>query len=174
MKKFLILSSLLAIALCMFVNNPAAAQSKKEAKKAEKQRKLNKNDKLETDKMYRYTNEELRRQLEEELKSEQLSKETEEPCYFPDDEEFIYATYKESAFDAQMARNTALNGARRTITQKIAADSRYKNIVEQGIPLSVSTVCEQMGREPSGNFICYIAIRVAREDLDKYLEQLDK
>lgn len=121
---------------------------------------------------------EAQRQALERLKEEhemellRLKQEVEQqiPCSdFQDDKDFIYATYKGQNFDLQMARRVAMDGVQSELRGKLSTDERYKELMSRGISYNINKECEEMLRIESG-YIVYIAISVARKDLDKYLE----
>lgn len=97
-----------------------------------------------------------------------------EPCSdFQDNEDFLYSTGKGQGHNYNMAMQNAIHIAQSEMNKKIMSDERYKDIRQQGISLNISEVCKQMGMDKDGLCFCYVAIRVARKDLEspKYHEE---
>jgi hypothetical protein len=100
--------------------------------------------------------------------------EIKEPCSdFQDNEDFLYSTGKGQGHNYNMAMQNAIRIAQSELNKKIMSDERYKDIRQQGISLNISEVCKQMGMDKDGLCFCYVAIRVARKDLEssKYHEE---
>lgn len=125
---------------------------------------------------------EAQRQALERLKEEhemellRLKQEVEQqiPCSdFQDNEEFLYSTGKGQGHNYNMAIQNAIRIAQSELNKKIMSDECYKDIRQQGISLNISEVCKQMGMDKDGSCFCYVAIRVARKDLEtpKYPEE---
>jgi hypothetical protein len=71
-----------------------------------------------------------------------------------------------------MAMQMAMRCAQSELNRKISADERYNKNVTQGVS-SFSEVCQKISMDEQGMYVCYIAIRVTRKDLENQTEELD-
>lgn len=94
--------------------------------------------------------------------------EIKDPCSdFQDNKDFLYSTGKGQGHNFNMAMQNAIHIAQSELKKKIISDECYKDIWQQGVSLNISEVCKQMAMNKEGMCICYVAICVARKDLEK-------
>ena len=114
-----------------------------------------------------------KREQKQKQKLEALEKEMAQllPCSeFKDDDKFIRVTSEGKGWSKNDAMRAAMNESKIELAAKISSIERYTEIMKQGIFYSVNIDCEKMGIDANGGYVYYIAISVARADLEKYLE----
>lgn len=94
------------------------------------------------------------------------------PCYeLEDDEDFIRITYKGEGVTLDNAMKASMYKAKSELTAKLKSIDRYKELMKQGISYSLNKECEKIENDEDGMYIYYVTVSVAKEELEKHLEQ---